>query len=45
MDWNTWLPFILIIGLLAFCVGPMMMMGRHGKDHDGGKNKSTDSRR
>ena len=26
MDWNTWLPFILIIAFLVFCCGPMIWM-------------------
>ena len=43
MDWTTWLPFILIVGLLVFCVGPMLLMGGHS-NHKSGKNKSTDSK-
>lgn len=40
MNWNTWLPFILIILLLVFCVGPMLFKrGRHGKGE--GQEKDT----
>ena len=44
MDWTPLLPFILIVGLLVVCVGPMLLMGGHGKNHDGGNNKTTDSK-
>ena len=44
MDWTTWLPFTLIILLIVFCFGPMMMMGRHGKGHHGGKDTTADTK-
>ena len=44
MNWTTWLPFILIVGLLVFCVGPMLLMGGHSKNHNSGKDTTADSK-
>jgi hypothetical protein len=42
MDWNKWLPIILLIAVMLVCCGPMLFMMGKGRSRKRGRNEPED---